>query len=86
MIFFMLEYIERKLVISAVRYKFGRVGQKVMPGLPYAGTLTPVVYCKDCIHRNSQLNKDGGVYIACYKIEPNNFYSHGEKAEKKNMI
>lgn len=75
----MPEYIERKQAISYARYEFGNAGAKVLSRVPYAINLTPVVFCKDCKHRGSRLDKDGGVHVACYKMTDNDFCSYGER-------
>lgn len=77
----MAEYIDRKLAIAAGKYAFGIVGQKIMRGVPYVVNLAPVVFCRDCIYRDTQLDKDGGVHIACSKMGPNDFCSYGSKTQ-----
>lgn len=38
-----------------------------------------IVRCRDCIHRNSKLDKNGSTHIACYLMNPDDFCSYGER-------
>lgn len=81
----MSEHIDRKRAISEVRYEVGNVGAKVMSRVPYAVNLTPVVFCRNCKHRGSRLDKTVEFILRATKWQTMIFVAM-EKKDEQNLV
>lgn len=57
--------------------KLSDVQREIRQAKPIKG-LEVVIHCKDCKHWQSRIDENGGVKIACYMMQPDDFCSHAE--------